>query len=337
LSRVCEKSVFGLYWYAYALNNPLIYTDPSGEFIFTALALIIPGGQAFLPWAIGADIGMWSGGSAANGTMNPFKWDYSSGKTWGYMAGGALVGGLSGGYASSIATSGMPFANTAAIMGGSFMNSVGMNIVTGGQTPVSMSFGIASYNFTSGEWGYLGKKGNKWYENVGYGLGAIANFSDISRGFRNDAVQLQTENTPSMYESGKDKIGHSQLLDVDGNSLVDFGPGGDFFKFDKGVNNWIEHASGERLSQTIDIPGNIYSSPQMTNGINLNAIQRFSSRLNNNSGFYNFALRSCSTQAARALTLGGVPVFGLHPYLLRFQISTGLRPYMFNYTYTNGY
>ena len=140
-----------------------------------------------------------------------------------------------------------------------------------------------------------------------------------------------------MYESGKDKIGHSQLLDVDGNSLVDFGPGGDFFKFDKGVNNWIEHASGGRLSQTIDIPGNIYSSPQMINGVNLNVIQRFSSRLNSNSGFYNFALRSCSTQAARALTLGGVPVFGLHPYLLRFQISTGLRPYMFNYTYTNGY
>ncbi|MFW6096355.1 MAG: RHS repeat-associated core domain-containing protein, partial [Bacteroidota bacterium] len=26
--------------YAYCLNNPLIYTDPSGEFIFTALAVI---------------------------------------------------------------------------------------------------------------------------------------------------------------------------------------------------------------------------------------------------------------------------------------------------------
>ncbi|MGM0653691.1 MAG: RHS repeat-associated core domain-containing protein, partial [Bacillota bacterium] len=26
--------------YGYALNNPLIYTDPSGEFIFTALAAL---------------------------------------------------------------------------------------------------------------------------------------------------------------------------------------------------------------------------------------------------------------------------------------------------------
>lgn len=172
---------------------------------------------------------------------------------------------------------------------------------------------------------------------MGYGLGAIANVSDILKGFHNDVVQLQTENTPSMYESGKDKIGHLQLLDTDGNSLVDFGPGGDFFKFDKGVNNWIDHASGGRLSQTIDIPGNIFTDPQMIKGVNLNILQKYSNWLNKKPGFYNFALRSCSTQAARGLTLSGVPVLGTHPYLLRFQIANGLRPYMFNYTYTNGY
>jgi len=90
--------------YAYCWNNPLIYTDPSGEFIFTALSAIFC--PVLLPVAIGADLGMWAGGSMANGTMNPFKWDYSSGKTWGHMGGGALIGGLSGGAAAGVSALG---------------------------------------------------------------------------------------------------------------------------------------------------------------------------------------------------------------------------------------
>ena len=75
--------------YSYCLNNPLVYTDPGGEFIFTLASLIaapFTGGAslALLLYTIGADIGMWQGGSLENGTMNPIKWDYSSGKTWGH-------------------------------------------------------------------------------------------------------------------------------------------------------------------------------------------------------------------------------------------------------------
>ncbi len=86
--------------FSYCLNNPLKYTDPSGEIIFTAAVLIaapFTGGAslALLPYAIGADIGMWQGGTMANGTMNPFKWDYGSGKTWAYMGAGAAIGGVS--------------------------------------------------------------------------------------------------------------------------------------------------------------------------------------------------------------------------------------------------
>ncbi|MDY0347870.1 MAG: FG-GAP-like repeat-containing protein [Tenuifilaceae bacterium] len=138
--------------YSYALNNPLVYTDPSGEFIFTALALIIPGGQAFLPWAIGADIGMWGGGTAANGTMNPFKWDYNDGKTWAGMGIGLVAGGLGGGIgtgsigglagleavmAGGVVAGGINGAGMTALAGGDFGDIMGgmiQNAVIGGFT-----------------------------------------------------------------------------------------------------------------------------------------------------------------------------------------------------------
>ena len=66
-------------------------------------------------------------------------------------------------------------------MSASFVNSVGTNFYTGGAMPVSINFGVASYDLTNNSWGYLGKKGNKWYENLGYGLGAMANLMDINQ------------------------------------------------------------------------------------------------------------------------------------------------------------
>jgi hypothetical protein len=153
--------------YAYGYNNPLSFTDPSGE------------NPLLIALIVGAAFGAYSGGVIANdGQYNPTKWDYSSSKTWGYMLGGAVVGGISGAFGASIATSGGFMANTMGIMGASFMNSVGMHMVTGGQTPVSIGFGVASYDLTNNEWGYLGKKGNSALENIGYGLGALANLSD---------------------------------------------------------------------------------------------------------------------------------------------------------------
>ena len=304
--------------YAYCLNNPLKYTDPSGEFFW-------------IPFAIGAAIGAYTGYKIADANgYNLGDW-----QTYGYIVGGAFIGGMSGAAGAEIAAGGGVMANTMSIMVASHINSTGMKCLSGGRTDYTLSFGVASYNFTQGKWGYLGKKGNKPIENIGYGLGTIANVSDILKGFHSDDIQIQFENTPDAYESGKDKIGHVQVLDNDSNSLIDFGPKGNFFKFDKGVNNWVEYASNGRLQQTIDIPGNIFKEPITIKGVNLNILQKYSNWLKNKPGFYNFALRSCSTQAARGLTLSGVPVLGTHPYLLRFQIVNGLRPYMFNYTYTN--
>jgi RHS repeat-associated protein len=53
--------------YAYCLNNPLIYNDPNGEWVLTALVMV---GN------------MWLSTSAANDfKLNPLKWDWNA-KTW---------------------------------------------------------------------------------------------------------------------------------------------------------------------------------------------------------------------------------------------------------------
>lgn len=77
--------------YSYCLNNPLKYTDPSGEFITAAVI-------------VGAIVGAYIGGSIANDDWDPTEWDYQDGATWAYMAGGAAIGAL-GGYSLAAAPS----------------------------------------------------------------------------------------------------------------------------------------------------------------------------------------------------------------------------------------
>ena len=67
--------------YSYAHNNPLIYTDPDGEF----------------PWLIvvGTIIGAYIGGSSAEKDFNPANWNWNK-NTWVGMGIGACVGALGG-------------------------------------------------------------------------------------------------------------------------------------------------------------------------------------------------------------------------------------------------
>jgi hypothetical protein len=69
--------------YSYARNNPLKYSDPSGESIVPVIVALA---------------GAYLGGASANGTLNPGKWDYNSSQTYWGMGIGAITGGL-GGYA----------------------------------------------------------------------------------------------------------------------------------------------------------------------------------------------------------------------------------------------
>jgi len=75
--------------YSYVWNNPLIYTDPSGEIVW------------FVPVIIGAVIGATSGAIMADqaGAQGLGEWAA-------YIGGGALIGGLSGGAAFGISAAG---------------------------------------------------------------------------------------------------------------------------------------------------------------------------------------------------------------------------------------
>uniref|UniRef100_UPI0035A18D5E RHS repeat domain-containing protein n=2 Tax=Prevotella heparinolytica TaxID=28113 RepID=UPI0035A18D5E len=159
--------------YAYCLNNPLKYVDPDGEEFITA-AIIIGG----------VIIGAYTGGALANGgNYNITQWNWDMGTTIGILGGG-IVGGLSSWAGLAVAGTGFAFCNTTAIAASSLAYSTGMYAtgqLAGFDYDISMSIGVASYNFTKGEFGYLFKKGNTVLENIGYGFGALSNLSDIYR------------------------------------------------------------------------------------------------------------------------------------------------------------
>jgi hypothetical protein len=309
-------------------NRPVEGVDPDGRFVFTALSLVIPGAQVLLPWAVGADIGMWSGGAMANGTANPLKWNYKSSKTWGFMAGGAIAGGLSGGTSNAIAASGIPFANTLGIVAGSAINSLGTYAYTDAQTDISLGFGMGSYNFTTGKFGYLGKKGNSVLENIGFGLGGLANFNDAMAGFRPSNVQLNTESSDATGHSALTQVGEANPK----NSIVSVGPdpGGKWifnpFKFKGGTNNWKNYVNaGEDVSKVV------------VKGINLSRIVGYGARLDKGVR-YNLYFSSCVNHTARALTLAGALSIGIHPFILHAQMylrSIGVRPSLSSYYFYN--
>ena len=307
--------------YSYCGNNPVMYTDPDGEFVW------------WIPAVIGATIGMYAGGVMANnGEYRPWRWNYRSGTTWGYMAGGAVGGFLSGWAGGAIASSQIPMANTASIMFSSSINSIGTSLYTGGRTPVSVSFGFASYDFTNNSWEHLFKVGNTWYENLGYGLGAMANASDFLMGTNPQDVDLITEH---------EGHGHSAIVESNsatGNGLND--PNGiisvglnyhaigakNNWHWTKGQNHWYTYTADE------------YPIWRYTLNVNKETILRYGDWLNSleNTGrlIYSVELSSCVTHASVALNLSGVFNIGIHPYLLSSQMylwSNGVRPWSYSY------
>lgn len=307
--------------YGYCYGNPLLYTDPDGEIAW------------FIPVIIGAVIGAYTGGTIANdGQYNPVKWDYNSGKTWGYMFGGAAIGAASGVLSAYVATSGIPMANTASMLTGSYVNSVGMHMMTGGQVPVSLNLGGVSYDMTNNILGYLGKKGNGKMDNWMYALGGLNNLSDLLMGFKNqDNIDLVTEHS--------DAVGHSEIVNKNNESIVSVGPdrinpgAKESWHWMKGTNSWPSYAGG-----TSNHP--IWRQTLRANTKMIDKYGGWLNKLENNGSLiYSLELSSCVTHTSMALNMSGIFNIGIHPYILNAQMylrNLGMRPGLFlNYYHLN--
>jgi len=299
--------------YTYCLNNPLKYVDENGELWWLAIAAVV---------------GAYMGGTLANGTYNPAKWDYSSVLTWGYMYCGAFVSAASAYAGTAVSAAGFAGANTAGILAASAINSLGTYAYTLGETPISVSAGAFSYDFTNREFGYLGKKGNSKIENAGYAFGALANLQDavtlISGGGKNIMINSAGTNKDDWW-------GHSSITDEDENILVSVGPQSQVQKGESLSQTWknsIKEANlqwpthlGEKGTWSVGI-----------NGVSTNAISNYVSNVTR----WDLLLNSCVGHASRALWKAGIPnLYLFHPHLLNAQLvirQLGIysSPYLYN-------
>lgn len=112
--------------YSYCMNNPLKYVDKDGKSFFLIAAIVA---------------GAYFGGSAANGTFNPIKWNYGSWKTYAGMAVGGMAGyagaalGTSVVAATASGTSSIGAGMAGGMIGGmasGAINGVGMAAISGG-------------------------------------------------------------------------------------------------------------------------------------------------------------------------------------------------------------
>ncbi|MDL2214719.1 hypothetical protein LJC00_00835 [Dysgonomonas sp. OttesenSCG-928-M03] len=244
----------------------------------------------------------------------------------GVFAGGAVVGGVSGYAGWAVAGSGIPMASTAGMTTSSLINSVGTYAYIGGQIPISVSLGVVSYDFTNNDFGYLGEKGNKWYENLGYGFGALANLSDVVSLFGGGV------NTDLIVEK-KDAISHSVLVNQSEGINISVGP---YKDLGEGTNMAVlKSGTGtfKELSRTMK--GKIWENHATDgygwkvpiNNVNKNILTKLSNNLqlkmNNQTLMWNLLGKSCVGYTAKALWSVGVPnLGGVHPYWLQLQMIT---------------
>lgn len=98
---------------------------------------------------------------------------------------------------------------------------MGMTMLSGGMTTPSISFGAASFDFGTGEFSYLGKKGNSFLANLGYTFGALANISDIVAWTKGTDVDVKARpalsghsETDGKVVTGTDASGNPTTADI---------------------------------------------------------------------------------------------------------------------------
>jgi RHS repeat-associated protein len=313
--------------YSYCVNNPLKYKDPSGNSFMSDFS---NGVGNFMSKLLGSYNQSSSGTLISQQTISKASSQASSIAEASFKAAVAqqsmMISIATGGLISNLA---IPFANTFSIIGSSLGGSVYEHIYSGAD--ITMSLGVASYNFSKGTLGYFGKMGNSVGDDIGYFLGGLANTEDILAGFNPGKIELRTEYDINYDSFGTpyDLVGHSQINEG-GEVLIDWGPKNGvsgFFDWDTGINNYEQ---GNLIDMMIWTPIDV-------EGVNIERLRKFSNFLNNG-GRYNLLASSCVTQTSRALNISGVFNIGIHPYFLSSQMymrSIGIRPLLYGYLLQN--
>jgi RHS repeat-associated protein len=300
--------------YSYCLNNPFVYVDPDGNNPVIIAAIII-----------GAVAGGYTGYKVADAKgYNMGDW-----QTYGYMLGGAVIGGFSGYAGATIAAGGGFMANTMGIMYSSSFSSLGMSVMSGGMIQPSVSFGIASYNFGTNDWGYLGEKGNSVLANIGYGFGALTNLSDV--------VSLFGGGTNAdLIVQKKDAVSHSALVNEKNGIDISVGP---YTELGEGINMNALLGKENGLSGSIKelartMKGKIWENHARDgngwklplNNLNRKILANMSKNLqtgmNNKTLMWNLLGKSCVGYTSKALwSVGVINLGGIHPYWLQLQMA----------------
>ena len=220
----------------------------------------------------------------------------------------SVIGGFSGGAGAEIAASGGILSNTMSIVVSFYANSIGMSALSGGMIDQSISFG--SYNFGTGEFNYFLDGDNKWYEDVGYGFGGLANIQDV--------FSLNMGGYAE-YNSLKDIIGHASLTNE--NKTINISKG-----FESGSLLW---GKGKMWPTASD--NQLFPKIKFYN-INEKLLEWMTKNIGNDKGIlgfselnYSIVGNTCASQVSRALWLSGVwgtNPFTLSPHSLYVQLIT---------------
>jgi RHS repeat-associated protein len=288
--------------YTYGFNNPLYYYDPDGQFAIVAVV-------------IGALAGAYAGYQIAEA----HGYDLGDIEAWGYIIGGAVIGGVSGGIGAEIAAAGGFMANTMGLMVSSFINSVGMSVLSGGMTDVSISIGFGSYNLSRGEFSYLYDGDNSDMENFGYVMGAMANIRDINQYYNQTPYNVHTKK----IDSAADLPSHTAIEPANGQGpVISHGPHPQSSKLEIAT---ISKSTVNPISRdyTIRIDLNVHV---------VDTVARASRNLP-----YQWLTVNCVNMGSAALWANGIPNIPIHPYLLHASLTAyqaGVRPDLMSYYFT---
>jgi hypothetical protein len=181
----------GIYCYTYARNNPLMYTDPDGEFVQFIFGAIIGGIQgAMIAHANGAKGGQWAayilGGMAIGAATAGIGTAITTSISTAAFAGSAIVGAAVGGAVSG-AVSGAAFTGLA---GGNPLDGMwkgALSGLAGGFTSSVIGGGVGAFTggFTSGATGAIlnGAKGGDILKSALIGGALSYGAYEIQQGF----------------------------------------------------------------------------------------------------------------------------------------------------------